>query len=97
MPDPSSLKNERIAIYFDIISGTVISSISLFCIIFFSITEGIKNFTIFYVLGLLFWIGWLAISIFLIVLGIKSYYNEKYFELTGEQKKPRKLKAPMVS
>jgi hypothetical protein len=49
------------------------------------------------VLGLLFWIGWLAISIFLIVLGIKSYYNEKYFKLTGEQKKPRKLKAPMVS
>ena len=97
MPYPNSVKNERIAIYFDIISGTVISAISLFCIIFFSITEGIKNFSIFYVLGVLFWIGWLGISIFLIVIGIKSYYNEKYFELTGEHKKPRKLKAPMVS
>ncbi len=97
MPNPNSVKNERIAIYFDIISGTVISAISLFCIIFFSITEGIKKFTIFYVIGLLFWIGWLGLSIFLIGIGIKSYYNEKYFELTGEHKKARKLKAPMIS
>jgi hypothetical protein len=97
MPFPNSLKNERIAIYFDIISGAVISAISLFCIFFFSITEGIKNFSIFYVLGVAFWIGWLGVSIFLMVIGIKSYYNEKHFELTGEHKKVRKLKAPMVS
>jgi len=97
LPHPNSVKNERIAFYFDIISGTVISSISIFCIIFVSTTEGIKNFSIFYVLGLAFWIGWLVLSIFLIVIGIKSYYNEKHFKLTGEQKKARKLKAPMVS
>ena len=97
MPQWNSLKNERIAIYFDIISGTVISAFSLFCIIFSTITEGIKQFSIFYVLGLVFWICWLGFSIFLIVIGIKSYYNEKYFELTGENKKARKLKAPIVS
>jgi len=97
MPLQNRLKNERIAIYFDIISGTIISAFSLFCIIFFSLTEGIKQFSIFYVIGLVFWIFWLGFSIFLIVIGIKSYYNEKYFKLTGKHKKARKLKAPMIS
>ncbi|MHA1241736.1 MAG: hypothetical protein ACTSQU_13285 [Promethearchaeota archaeon] len=97
MPLHNSIKNERIAIYFDIISGTVISAFSLFCIIFFAITEGITHFSIFYVIGLVFWIFWLGFSIFLIVLGIKSYYNEKYFKLTGKPKKARKIKAPMIS
>ncbi|MBY8980519.1 MAG: hypothetical protein KGD72_09020 [Candidatus Lokiarchaeota archaeon] len=97
MPQWDRIKNERISIYFDIILGTVISIFSIFCIIFTSITQGINNFSIFYVLGLGFWIFWLGFSIFLIVIGIKSYYNEKYFELTGEHKKPRRLKAPIVS
>ena len=97
MPQWNRIKDERIAIYFDIILGTAISAFSIFCIIFLAISEGTKVFSVFYVLGLGFWIGWFGFSIFLIGLGIKSYYNEKHFELTGEHKKPRKLKAPIVS
>ena len=97
MPLWNSLKTERIAIYFDIITGTVISTFSIFCIIFATITQGITQFSISYLIGLGFWIFWLGFSIFLIGLGIKSYYDEKHFELTGVHKKPRKLKAPIVS
>ena len=97
MPIWNSLKTERIAIYFDLITGTVISTFSIFCIIFATITQGITQFSISYLIGLGFWIFWLGFSIFLIIIGIKSYYNEKYFELTGEQKKPKKLRAAILS
>ena len=97
MPQWDKIKNERISMYTDIILGTGISIFSIFCFIFTSITQGNYNFTIFYVLGLGFWVFWLGFSIFLIGLGIKSYYNEKHFELTGEHKKPRKLKSPIAS
>ena len=97
MPLWNNIKTERIAIYFDVISGTLISGFSIFCIIFTTITQGITQFSTFYVLGLGFWVFWLGFSIFLILLGIKSYYNEKYFELTGEQKKPKKLRAAILS
>lgn len=97
MPQWDKIKNERISMYVDIILGTGISIFSIFCIIFTTITQGTNIFSIYYVLGLGFWIFWLGFSIFLIIIGIKSYYNEKLFELTGEHKKPRKLKAPMVS
>ena len=96
MPAWDKIKNERISIYLDIILGFVISMFSIFCIILSTIT-GSSNFSIFYVLGLGFWIFWLGVSIFLLFLGIKSYYNEKHFKLTGEHKKARKLKAPIVS
>lgn len=97
MPNWDRVKNERIAMYFDIISGIVISSASLFGIFFFTITEHITNFSVYYWLGLAFWLGWLALSIFLMVIGIKSYLDTKYFEKTGEHKKKRDIKAPMVS
>jgi len=96
MPQWDKIKSERKSIYLDIILGIVISIFSIFCIIFNTIT-GFSSFSIFYVLGFAFWIFWLGVSIFLLFLGIKSYYNEKHFELTGEHKKTRKLKAPMVS
>ena len=97
MPNWDRIKNERIAMYFDVILGIVISSASLFSIIFFSLTEGIKFFSMFYVLGLVFWLCWFAFSIFLMVIGIKSYLDNKHFEKTGKPKKPRNVRAPMVS
>ena len=97
MPTVNSLKNERIALYLDIFLGTVLSAFFLFCIIFTAITGGFTNSPISYVFGLVFWSCWLGLSIFLTALIIKSYYKEKHFDLTGEHKKPRKLKAPMVS
>jgi len=97
MPAWDKIKNERISLYLDIILGFIISTFSIFCIIFTTITELNTSFSIFYVLGLGFWIFWLGVSIFLFFLGIKTYYNEKHFKITGEHKKPRKLKAPILS
>ena len=97
MPKWDRLKDERTAIYLDIILGIIISSISVFSIIFHTITGNITSFSLFYVIGLVFWIGWLGFSIILMLIGIKSYYNEKHFELTGKHKKARKIKAPIIS
>jgi len=101
MPKWDRIRDERIAMYFDIILGILMSSATLFGIFFFSITEGIEYFSIFYVLGLVlgvvFWISWLIFSIVLMVIGIKSYLDTKYFEKTGKPKKARKIRAPIVS
>jgi len=97
MPKWDKIKNERIAMYFDVISGIIMSTFTLFGIFYFTMTEHITNFSVFYVLGLVFWIGWLGLSIFLMVIGIKAYLDEKHFNLTGERKNPKKIRAPMVS
>ncbi|MFX1553532.1 MAG: hypothetical protein ACFFBV_06360 [Promethearchaeota archaeon] len=89
----SEEKNLRISIYFDCICGSISAIISLSCIIFFAIVEGIESpgwFTV----GLTFWISWLIFSIFLISLGIYTYLREKHFD---EKKQKKKLKAPIVS
>ena len=97
MPNRDRIKNERISMYFDIISGIIMSSFTLFGIFFFSLTEGIEYFSVFYVLGVVFWISWLLFSIVLMVIGIKSYLDTKHFEKTGKPKKARNIKAPMIS
>ena len=97
MPNWDRIRNERISMYFDIISGIIMSSFTLFGIFFFSLTEGIEYFSVFYVLGVVFWISWLIFSIVLMVIGIKSYLDSKYFEKTGKPKKARNIRAPMVS
>ena len=97
MPKWDRIRDERISMYFDIISGILMSSASLFGIFFFSITEGIEYFSIFYVIGVVFWISWLIFSIVLMVIGIKSYLDNKHFEKTGKPKKARNIKAPIVS
>ena len=97
MPQWDKIKNERISIYLDIFLGIGISTFSIFCILFSTITGFNTTFSILYMIGLGFWIFWLGVSIFLLNLGYRSYKNEKHFELTGENKKTRKLKAPMVS
>ena len=97
MPKWDRIRDERIAMYLDIILGILMSLASLFGIFFFSITEGIEYFSNFYVLGVVFWISWLVFSIVLMVIGIKSYLDNKYFEKTGKPKKARNIKAPIVS
>jgi membrane protein implicated in regulation of membrane protease activity len=97
MPKWDRIRDERISMYFDIILGIIMSSFTLFGIFFFSLTEGIEYFSVFYVLGVVFWISWLIFSIVLMVIGIKSYLDNKYFEKTGKPKKARKIRAPMVS
>ncbi|MHA1460064.1 MAG: hypothetical protein ACTSO8_01170 [Promethearchaeota archaeon] len=87
------LKSQRIAIYFDCICGTICSISAFIGIFIFTQQEGILfpvNFTI----GLSFWIGYLSLSLFIIGLGIYTYYQEKRFNPDAI---PRKgLRAPIV-
>ena len=87
------IKSERVAIYFDCICGTICSISALIGIFFSTQQEGIlnpANFT----LGLIFSFGYLGISIFVIGLGIYTYYGDKSFNPDAIPKK--KLRAPIV-
>ena len=87
------VKSERAAIYFDCICGSVCSISALIGIFFFTQQEGIlypASFTV----GLIFWFGYLGLSVFLIGLGIYTYYREKSFDPEAIPKK--KLRAPIV-
>ena len=97
MPSHNRLRNERIAIYFDLIGGIISSLFAIFAIVFFTLTGEITNFTISYFIGLGFWIVWLILSLGLIGLGIHTHYADKNYDARAETRKPRKLKAPMVS
>ena len=87
------IKSARKAIYFDCICGSISSIAALIGIFVFAQEKGILypiNFTV----GLIFWIGWLGMSIFLIGLGIHTYYGEKNYDPNAISRK--KIKAPMV-
>lgn len=92
-PVEERIKRERSAIYFDCICGASSAILSLSCIIFFAIKEGILypgRFSF----GLTFWIILLIFSLTLIGIGLYQYLQEKHFD----EKEPRKdLKAPIVS
>jgi hypothetical protein len=68
----------RKSIYFDCICGASSSIISISAMIFFSVTEGIRNLQ-FYFIGMAFWIIWLILSLSLISFGLYSYYLEKKY------------------
>jgi len=71
----------------------VCSIIAFIGIFFFTQQQGILypiNFTI----GISFWIGYFLLSLFLIGLGIYTYYREKRFNPDAIPKK--KLRAPIV-
>ncbi|TKJ21664.1 MAG: hypothetical protein CEE42_13715 [Promethearchaeota archaeon Loki_b31] len=89
------LKSERISIYFDCICGTICSISALFGIFFFSLPGGgVTNFTSF-VIGITFWFGYLFLSLFVIGVGIYTYYKAKNFSSDGPVRK--KLKTPIIS
>ena len=87
------LKSLRTQIYFDCICGSVCSITAFIGIFFYTQQEGIL-FPINFVIGLSFWIGYLLLSVFMIGLGIYTFYREKRFDPDIKPKK--KLKAPMV-
>jgi len=87
------LKSERKAIYFDCICGTICSISAFVGIFVFTLQEGIL-YPVNFILGLTFWIIYLLISIFVIGLGIYTYYKAKNFNPDAVPKK--KLRAPMV-
>ena len=96
MDEDKQIKNERIAVYFDCICGTTSSLIAIIGIIFFALPLGITNFSLF-IASLTFWIFYLLISFYLIGLGIFTHYANKNYETRVKSRKPKKLKAPMIS
>ena len=93
LTEKGRIKSARKAIYFDCICGSVSSIAALIGIFIFTQQEGILypvNFTV----GLIFWIGYLGMSIFFIGLGIYSYYGDKKYDPDAISKK--KIKAPIV-
>jgi hypothetical protein len=87
------LKSQRIAIYFDCICGAVCSISAFIGIFFYTQQEGILYPTNF-VIGLSFWIGYLFLSLFVVGVGLYTYYGEKNFDPDAIPKK--KLRAPVV-
>ena len=87
------LKSQRIQIYFDCICGSACSITALIGIGVFTQQEGIL-YPANYAMGLTFWIGYLLLSIFIICLGIYTYFREKKFDPDVIPNK--KLRAPIV-
>ncbi len=87
------LESERKQIYFDCICGTICSITGLVGIYFLTLQEGIL-YPVNFVIGLIFMISYLFISIFVIGLGIYTYYKAKHYDPDAVPKK--NLRAPMV-
>ncbi len=91
-PIEDRIKRERLAIYVDCVCGASSAILSLSCIIFFAITEGIP-YPDRFSLGLIFWIIWLIFSLSLIGIGVYQYSQAKHFD---EKEQRKDLKAPIV-
>lgn len=85
-------KSHRRAIYFDLICGVICSTTALIGIIFVSLTQQI-TYMAGYLMGLTFWIFYLIFSLFLISVGIYTWWREKNFE---SQSPRNDLKPPIV-
>ena len=84
--------NHNIQIYFDLIVGTILSSSALAGIAYWTIVLEIADFGA-WLMGLIFWILYLALSVFLIGWGLYRRYLEKHYD----EREPRKdLRAPIV-
>ena len=95
MYSDEKIKRERIQVYFDILCGLTCSISALIGIFVFVLPGGdIQNIT-FFVIGTTFWLGYFCLSLFLIFVGVYTYYKSKNFSLDNPPKK--KLKAPMIS
>ncbi len=88
----SKEKSYRSALYFECICGVVSSIISIFSIIFMALIEGIYSSKLF-TIAIIFWSSYLLFSIFLISIGIITYFQEKKY---GVKKSRKELKPPIV-
>jgi hypothetical protein len=87
-------RRERIAIYFDCILGILCATFAFIGFIFFAPPLTSENLPAF-LLNLSFWLFLLAVSFFLIGLGIHTYYKEKNYDPNAPPRED--IKAPMVS
>jgi hypothetical protein len=81
MPRKSKEVEERKSLYIDLTCGIVSSILSLSGIIFFAVMFGITYWPGFFA-GLIFWIFYLGLSIFMIGIGL--YTKKKERELFGK-------------
>ena len=79
-------KSQRNQVLVDLICGTICAISALIGIIFFTNPEEAIS-PIFFTISLFFWIGYLALSLFVIGLGIYTYYREKNFNPDAIPKK----------
>ena len=95
MPSQNEARNEIIQIYFDCICGTVCSISALIGIFFFSLPGGGVEDPVYFVIGIVFWFGYLFLSLFIMGVGVYTYYQAKNYSPDAPVRK--KLKAPMIS
>ncbi len=88
-------KQERKKLYFDLICGTVSAILAIAGIIFFAIAYGITNWAGF-LTGLIFWILYLFLSLFLIGVGLYTKQQERKYGIYTKKKKKKEIKPPIV-
>ncbi len=92
MARKSQIKNERIAIYFDLICGVTSSVIALIGIIFVVISNRVTRIG-WLITGFTFWMGYFLFSVFMISYGLYINYKSKNFD---PSKYKKDLRAPIV-
>ncbi|MFX1572561.1 MAG: phage holin family protein [Promethearchaeota archaeon] len=88
-------KEERKRLYFDLICGTISAILAIVGILFFAIAYGITNRTGF-LTGLIFWISYLILSVFLIGVGLYTKHQERKYGIYIKKKKKKEIKPPRV-
>ena len=92
MKSEKEIKDERIALYFDLICGVVTSSVALTGLTYVFVSHRIFSIG-WFTISITFWLGFLLLSLLLIGYGIYTYQKNKHFDSS----EPRKdLKAPIV-
>ncbi len=92
MKSEREIKNERKAMYFDVICGIMSSVLSLSGLAFAAISNRIFNMG-WFAISVTFWTAYLLFSFFLIGLGIYTWKMNKNYDI----KKPKKeLKSPII-
>ena len=85
--------NERIKLYFDLIVGTLLSAGAMVGLFFWTNIVDINSY-MWWLVGFIFWLCYLGLSLFLIGVGFYTRYKEKHYH----EREPRKdLRAPIVS
>jgi predicted transporter len=90
-------KSQRTQVYVDCICGVVCSLSAIIGILFFSQPDVSGHYSMYEYLftgGIIFWIGYLILSLFIVGLGIFAHIQEK--KSKPDEMSKEKLKAPIV-
>ncbi|MFW9826486.1 MAG: hypothetical protein ACFFEY_02580 [Candidatus Thorarchaeota archaeon] len=90
MPITFNDKGFQTALFFETILGIISSSLAIYAIIFVA-RNSVIEYPWMFITSLTFWICYLIFSIFIIFLGIYTWYKEKHFD----RYKKKILRAPI--